>query len=162
MVPTAEHRTARGRAGRCLPRGVAAASSVVLLGVIAGLLAAATLAATGAGPAVAAVLMPARSASAAVPAAPALVAAPRAGGPATIVIADYRYEPAGLTVPAGATVVVENRGGSQLSITADGGTFDTGRIPPGSSGSFTAPGTPGTYRFHFAQLPVLTGTLTVV
>ena len=66
-----------------------------------------------------------------------------------------------ITVPAGADVAVENSGSATHTVTADDGSFDSGKVAGGSKGSFTAPSTPGEYAFHCEIHSSMTGTLTV-
>jgi plastocyanin len=66
-----------------------------------------------------------------------------------------------ITVAPGAEVEVENEGDSPHTATADDGAFDSDRVEPGSSGSFTAPAEPGDYPFHCEIHPAMTATLTV-
>jgi len=67
----------------------------------------------------------------------------------------FKFDPAGLTVPTGTTIVLANVGGKPHTLTADDGSFDTGVVNPGAEGgrfagnntSFTLT-KPGTFRFH--------------
>lgn len=79
------------------------------------------------------------------------------------------FNPATLSVPAGATIVFANVGGKPHTLTADDGSFDTGVVTPGPEGGRFA-GTnatlsvsqPGTYPFHCEVHPAaMKGTLTV-
>ena len=79
------------------------------------------------------------------------------------------FNPADLTVPAGATIVFANVGGKPHTLTADDGSFDTGVVTPGAEGGRFA-GTnatltvsqPGTFPFHCEIHPAaMKGTLTV-
>lgn len=78
-----------------------------------------------------------------------------------VVIKDFAFVPEGLTVAAGATVMVDNQDGANHTLTATDGSFDTGNIPGRAKGMFTAPSTPGSYPYKCAIHPVMTGTLTV-
>jgi plastocyanin len=51
-------------------------------------------------------------------------------------------------VKAGATVTVKNEDGFAHTVTADNGEFNTNNIDGGKTVTFTAPSTPGTYKFH--------------
>ena len=51
-------------------------------------------------------------------------------------------------VKAGATVTVKNEDGFAHTVTADNGEFNTNNIDGGKTVTFTAPATPGTYKFH--------------
>ena len=62
---------------------------------------------------------------------------------ARVVIANYAFAPATITVRRGARVSFTNRDQTNHTATATGGGFDTGTIPPGSTrtATLTAPGT---------------------
>jgi len=66
-----------------------------------------------------------------------------------------------ITVAPGTSVKVENTGSATHTVTADDGTFDSGKVAGGASGSLTAPTAPGEYPFHCAIHASMTGTLTV-
>jgi plastocyanin len=68
-----------------------------------------------------------------------------------------------MTVKAGATITVTNKDTVAHTLT-DKAThkFDTGNIPAnGGTGTFTAPTTPGTYKFGCTYHPNMAGTLIV-
>jgi plastocyanin len=65
------------------------------------------------------------------------------------------------TVGPGSDVRFENRGETPHTMTADDGSFDSGRVEPGGSTSVTAPEEPGDYAFHCEIHPAMTATLTV-
>lgn len=77
----------------------------------------------------------------------------------TIVAKDFSLT--SIAVAPGAAVKVENEGSAPHTVTADDAAFDSGTVSGGSSGSFTAPDTPGDYAFHCEIHPSMTGTLTV-
>jgi plastocyanin len=52
------------------------------------------------------------------------------------------------SVKAGAKVEVRNEDSATHTVTADDGSFDTKDVSAGGEASFTAPSTPGTYKFH--------------
>ncbi|HET7653226.1 MAG TPA: cupredoxin domain-containing protein [Acidimicrobiales bacterium] len=52
------------------------------------------------------------------------------------------------SVKAGSKVEVRNDDSATHTVTADDGSFDTKDVSAGSEASFTAPSTPGTYKFH--------------
>ena len=93
-----------------------------------------------------------RSASGAAPPPPAATPGPTpsptpAPGTATastgsVTIVDFAFDPAQLAVPAGATVTWTNQGVAPHTVTADDGSFESGRIAPGGTFSqrFDAPG----------------------
>jgi plastocyanin len=101
-----------------------------------------------------------------IPAAPADPSAPADPGTgsgdaaASITISNFDFgDP--VTVAPGATVQVSNSDGEPHTVTADKGAFDTGQIDGGSTGSFTAPTKPGTYKFFCGVHPSMTGSLVV-
>jgi plastocyanin len=81
------------------------------------------------------------------------------GGAATITIKNFQFT-GNLTVKTGARVTVHNADSTAHTVTASGGSFDTGQISAGSSASFTAP-KPGRYPFHCNIHNYMTATLTV-
>ena len=89
--------------------------------------------------------------------APAAVAA--TDGRPTIAIQGFAFSAA--TAAPGATVEVVNRDGTEHTLTAADGTFDTNVISGGATATFTAPLTPGTYRFLCNIHPSMKGELTV-
>jgi len=67
-----------------------------------------------------------------------------------------------LTVSPGEQITLDNRGGVTHTLTADDGSFDSGRVEPGQqSAPLTAPSTPGAYTYHCAIHASMAGTLTV-
>ncbi|MFV0126173.1 cupredoxin domain-containing protein [Streptomyces sp. HMX112] len=79
-----------------------------------------------------------------------------------IVIKDFRFEPADLTVAPGAKVSVVNEDSAPHTVTAQAAnTFDTSTIGGGETATFTAPPTAGAYRYLCDIHPSMTGTLTV-
>jgi len=75
------------------------------------------------------------------------------------VVEDYTFPP--LTVAPGEAVRVINADDEPHTVTAEDGSFDTGSFDRSEPGSFTAPATPGTYRFGCKVHPSMHGTLTV-
>ncbi|MEM9714540.1 MAG: cupredoxin domain-containing protein [Actinomycetota bacterium] len=92
---------------------------------------------------------------------PAEAAAP-AGAPAegSITIADFAFG-SPIEIAAGGSVSVDNVDGAPHTVTAVDGSFDTGNLDGGASGSFSAPSAPGTYEFFCAIHPSMTGQLIV-
>ena len=82
-----------------------------------------------------------------------------AAGPDTITIQNFKFS--SITVKPGATVTVKNMDSTTHTNTADKGQWNTGDIDAGSSKTFTAPTTPGSYAFHCNIHNFMTGTLTV-
>jgi plastocyanin len=79
---------------------------------------------------------------------------------ASIGIAGFDFEQP-VTVKAGQLVQVPNSDSAPHTLSATDGSFDTGNIDGGQTGSFTAPTVPGTYEFFCRLHPSMTGTLTV-
>ena len=65
------------------------------------------------------------------------------------------------TAAPGAEVTFENYGEKPHTMTADDGSFDSGRVEPGASTTITAPDEPGEYAFHCEIHSDMTATLTV-
>lgn len=106
---------------------------------------------------------PATPAPAPAAAAPSAAAAAPAAQPGSVVITidNFAFSSGEVSVPAGATVMVDNRDGANHTLTATDRSFDTGNIPGRSMGTFTAPSKPGTYPYLCTIHPFMTGTLTV-
>jgi plastocyanin len=77
-----------------------------------------------------------------------------------IVIKNFGFSPASLTVKTGTTVTVHNEDASAHTVTANSGAFDTGSIAPGKTVTFTAPRS-GHYGYHCAFHNFMQGSLTV-
>lgn len=87
--------------------------------------------------------------------------APAAAG-SKIVIDNFAFSPASLTVSSGQTVTVVNNDSTTHTVTATTGkAFDTGSVAPGATGTFTAPSTPGSYPYICSIHPFMHGTLVV-
>jgi plastocyanin len=103
----------------------------------------------------------------AVPPAPAAAAPtrtpPRARSAAvhSATIADFAFQPGSITVTAGDTISWTNDDAAPHTATADDGSFDTGQLAKGASGSHTFM-TAGTFAYHCAIHPSMHGTVTVV
>ena len=78
---------------------------------------------------------------------------------AAIEISDFAFSAS--AAGPGAAVAVSNRDGFPHTVTADSGSFDSGTVDAGATGSFVAPSAPGTYPFHCEIHPQMNGTLTV-
>ena len=88
-------------------------------------------------------------------------AMPARGGTGTVVdIADFAFEPAELTITAGETVTWTNLDGVAHTATATDGSWDTGLLDEGESGSITFT-TPGTYDYRCTPHPSMTGRIIV-
>ncbi|MBI3977289.1 MAG: DUF11 domain-containing protein [Chloroflexi bacterium] len=95
------------------------------------------------------------------PAEPALAAAPPVTETVAVSISDGGLSPAEATVVAGGTVVWTNQASAPHSVTSDGGLFDSGKISPGGTFTFTFP-VPGEYPYRSLANPSLAGTVKVV
>ncbi|MEU2183973.1 cupredoxin domain-containing protein [Streptomyces thermolilacinus] len=81
---------------------------------------------------------------------------------ARIVIRNFRFEPADLTVAPGTKVSVVNEDSSPHTVTAEAANaFDTSTIEGGKTATFTAPPAAGTYRYLCDIHQTMRGTLTV-
>ncbi len=89
--------------------------------------------------------------------APAAVAS--SDGGAAVAIEGFAFSPAAAT--PGADVDVVNRDGTEHTLTAADGTFDTGVLVAGQTATFTAPLAPGDYNFLCNIHPSMKGTLIV-
>ena len=81
----------------------------------------------------------------------------------TIVIQNFAFSPATLTVPSGTTVTWTNNDSPTHTITSDAGDpvdFSSGSLAPGASYQFTFT-TPGTYAYHCSIHPSMKGTVVV-
>jgi plastocyanin len=79
---------------------------------------------------------------------------------ATVTIADFAFDPSEIEVPAGTTVTWANTDQAPHTATGADGSFDTGTIAAGESGTH-AFDTPGTYTYACAFHPNMQGTVTV-
>jgi plastocyanin len=85
--------------------------------------------------------------------------APPAAAAATVEISDFTFSAP--TAGPGSGVTVANRDGVPHTVSADDGSFDSGTVDAGATGTFGAPEAPGTYQFHCEIHPQMSGTLTV-
>ena len=76
-------------------------------------------------------------------------------------LTNWHFDPATVTVPAGATVTWHNKGKEQHSVTADDKSFDSGLTKPGTDWQRTFPKV-GLYSYHCAPHPWMTGKVRVV
>lgn len=79
---------------------------------------------------------------------------------AQIVISDYKYEPADITIKAGESVTWTNEDAVQHNAAADDGAFEGPLLSKGESYTFTF-NTPGTYPYHCTPHPFMKATVTV-
>jgi plastocyanin len=84
-----------------------------------------------------------------------------ATAPNTIMIKDFMYSPAEITVAPGAKITVTNADKAAHTVTAGDKAFDTGNIAPGQTGQLTAPTKPGSYPYICTIHPYMTGMLIV-
>jgi plastocyanin len=81
----------------------------------------------------------------------------------TIVIKNFMFSPASITVSPGAVVTVKNEDSVAHTVTekADSKLFNTGPVSPGQTKTFKAPDKPGSYPFLCTIHQYMTGTLVV-
>jgi len=81
----------------------------------------------------------------------------------TIVIKNFMFSPASLTVSPGAVVTVKNEDSVTHTLTdkTDQSAFNTGPIGPNQTKTFKAPGKAGSYAFFCTIHQYMTGTLVV-
>ena len=84
-----------------------------------------------------------------------------AGKSATLVISNFSYHPAVLTVKVGTTITVVNHDPVEHTATDPGGAFDTGTLNQGNSSHFTLY-KPGTYDFTCSFHAFMHGVIKVV
>jgi plastocyanin len=76
-------------------------------------------------------------------------------------IVEFTYEPDPVVVQAGGKVIWQNQDTAPHTATADDGSFDTGTIEQGKTGSATFK-EPGTYTYFCEIHPTMHGTIEVV
>jgi len=86
-------------------------------------------------------------------------AAPPAGGTA-IAVEAFAFSPATVTVQAGQPVTWENHDPAEHTVTAEGGSFDSGALAPGA-GFETTFDSPGEHHYFCALHPGMKGTVVV-
>ena len=81
---------------------------------------------------------------------------------AGVSVVDFSYSPKTVTIQAGESVSWSNNGQSPHTVTADGGSFDSGNLNPGQGYSHTF-STAGTYAYHcqYHQAQGMVGTVIV-
>ena len=77
-----------------------------------------------------------------------------------ISVVDFAFEPGTVSVPVGATVTWTNTGSRPHTVTADDGSFDSGRLDPGEEFSLTFD-QPGTFTYHCGFHPEMRGSIVV-
>lgn len=78
----------------------------------------------------------------------------------TVEIKNFAYNPSTITVKAGSQVVWKNTDSAPHSATADDGTFDTGILKQGESGTLTFRNK-GTFTYHCSVHPNMKATVVV-
>jgi plastocyanin len=81
--------------------------------------------------------------------------------PSTIVMKDFTFVPASLTVAPGTKITVIDEDQAPHTVTANDKSFDTGVIHGGQRGEITAPTKPGSYPYLCTIHQYMTGTLIV-
>jgi LPXTG-motif cell wall-anchored protein len=84
----------------------------------------------------------------------------RAAATGSVTISDFQFTPAQITIDQGDTVTWTNDGPTAHSATAPDGTFDTGIMPAGQSGSHTF-SQAGTFNYICTPHPDMRGTVVV-
>jgi plastocyanin len=87
--------------------------------------------------------------------------AAHAAAAGSVTIRDFSFGPKAITVHVGDTVTWANAGPTDHTATADDGSFDTGDLKAGQSGSHTF-ASAGTFAYHCTLHPFMRGTVQVV
>jgi plastocyanin len=91
---------------------------------------------------------------------PAAIDCSAPSGETAVAISGFAFDPASLDVPVGATVTWTNDDGTQHTVTARDGSFDSGGLTQGQTFSQTFD-TPGTFEYFCSFHPTMTATITV-
>jgi LPXTG-motif cell wall-anchored protein len=83
-----------------------------------------------------------------------------AASTSSVTIRDFEFDPKAITVSVGTTVTWTNQGPTAHTATADDGTFDTGNLVKGASGSYKFTKA-GKYDYHCTPHPYMKATVTV-
>lgn len=83
-----------------------------------------------------------------------------AAGGTSVTIANFAFAPASLDVAAGSEVTVTNNDDATHTLTADDGSFDSGALEKGQSGSITL-SAPGEFGYHCNIHGSMKGTIRV-
>lgn len=78
----------------------------------------------------------------------------------SVTISNFKFAPPSLTVSPGTKVTIANDDSTAHTATANGKSFDTGDIDPGSSATITV-SKAGSYAYHCSIHPFMHGTLVV-
>jgi plastocyanin len=84
-----------------------------------------------------------------------------AAASSAVTISDFKFAPTGVTINVGDTVTWSNSGPTAHSATANDGSFDTGILQKGASGSHTFTQA-GTFSYFCKPHPFMKATITVV
>lgn len=87
-------------------------------------------------------------------------AAPAPDATQHVHIADFAYDPSGVVIDPGDTMLWHNHDGVVHTASDDGGRWDTGPIGPDASASLVFD-TPGTYTYHCSFHPTMQGSFVV-
>jgi plastocyanin len=79
----------------------------------------------------------------------------------TVVIKNFAFGPASLTVAPGTKITVVNQDQAPHAVTASDGSFGTGTLAGGQRGEITAPSSRGSYSYGCTIHPYMTGMLIV-
>ena len=82
------------------------------------------------------------------------------GDAVEVQVVDFAFEPASVTVSVGTTVTWTNAGSRPHTVTAEDGAFDSGRLDPGETFSFTFE-EPGTFGYFCGFHPEMQGEVAV-
>ena len=88
------------------------------------------------------------------------VPTPAPASSVSVIIANFSFQPDGLTAAAGATVTWTNNDSVPHTVKADDGSFSSGTFAPGATFSRTFPAA-GSVAYHCAIHPSMRGTLTI-
>lgn len=80
---------------------------------------------------------------------------------APVTIANMEFSPDPVAIKVGDTVIWTNKDRSTHTATADDGSFDTGRIPPGGTSKPISFQSAGEVSYHCMIHPSMSGTVTV-
>jgi plastocyanin len=82
-------------------------------------------------------------------------------GDVEISIANFAFDPATITIPAGTTITWTNNDSASHNVTADDGSWGSDSLATGATFSFTFDKV-GTYAYHCGVHPSMKATITVV
>lgn len=91
----------------------------------------------------------------------ALISGPAAAAGPTVTIADFAFKPATVTIVAGQAVTWQNTSSTQHTVTADDGSFDSGRLSLHDQFANVF-AVPGRFTYHCSIHPSMHGTVIVL